>query len=242
MLKFAHKCDGKLDGEDENESEEENDYDIDDAMSPLVESVSEAGEIVLDGGYLFHRLIWEKESTFRDIISKYVHYVDSHYGQCTVVFDGYCENSSTKDHKHKRRLPKVKAIPNMSFELENRVAESFLNNSKNKQKFINLLSDELELSGNVVVQCTGDADTTIVFKVLDYACAGNSVKLIGADTDLLIMLLYFWKSEMAEITMLSEPTKDNEGIVRNISRIAESISDIRRYVTFAHSFGGYDTT
>ena len=94
----------------------------------------------------------------------------------------------------------------MSVKLENRFVDvtqkSFLNNSKSKEKFINLLSDELELLGNVVAQCTGDADTTIVSKVLDYACAGNSVKLIRADTDLLIMLLYFWNGEMAEITML----------------------------------------
>ena len=95
-----------------------------------------------------------------------------------IVFDGYC-----------------KLTQKMSVELENRFADltqkSFLNNSKNKQKFINLLSDGLELSGDVVVQCTGDADTAIVSKVLDYVCTGNSVKLIGAHTDLLIMLLYF---------------------------------------------------
>ena len=215
-------------------------------MPSLLEFVLENDEIVLDGGYLLHRLILEKESMFRDIVSKYVHYVDSHYGQCTVVFDGYCENTSTKDHEHKRRLLKAKVTPNTSVELENRFADvtqkSFLNNSKNKQKFINLLSDELELSRNLVVQCTGDTDTAIVSKDLDYVCDGNRVKLIGADADLLIMLLNFWNSEMAEITVLSEPTKKNEGIVRNISRIAESISDIRKYVTFAHSFGGYDTT
>ena len=167
----------------------------------------------------------KKKPTFRDIVSKYVHYVDSNYGQCTVVFDGYGENASTKDHEHNRRLLKAKGTPNMSVELENRFADvtqkSFFNNSKNKQNFINLLSD-------VVVHRTGDADIAVVPKVLVYACACNSVKLIGADTELLIMLLYFWNSEMAEITMLSEPTKKNEGIVRSISRIAESISDIRK--------------
>ena len=82
----------------------------------------------------------------------------------------------------------------------------FLNDSKNKQKLINLLSDELELSGNVVLQCTGDADTAVVSKVLDYTFADNSVKLMGADTNLLIMLLYFCNSEMAEMTMLLDPT------------------------------------
>ena len=43
-------------------------------------------------------------------------------------------------------------------------------------------------------------------KGLDYTCAGNNVKLMGADIDLLIILLYFWNSEMIEIKMLSEPT------------------------------------
>ena len=104
-----------------------------------------------------------------------------------------------------------------------------------------MLFDKLELSHNVVLQCTGDADTVIVSKVLDYACAGNSLKLIGADIELQIMLLYFWNSEMAEITMLSELTKKNEDIVYNISRITVSISDIRKHITFANSFGGFDT-
>ena len=62
LLKFTNQCDGKLHDDDENESEEEKDYDIGDAMSPLVESVSENDGIVLDGGYLLHRLIWEKKS------------------------------------------------------------------------------------------------------------------------------------------------------------------------------------
>ena len=79
--------------------------------------------------------------------------------------------------------------------MDNRFADVsrkvLLNNSKNKQKLINLLFDELELSGNIVVQCTGDADTAIVSKVLDYTCAGNSVKLMGADINLLMILLYF---------------------------------------------------
>ena len=46
---------------------------------------------------------------------------------------------------------------------------------------------------------------------------------------------------MAEITMLSELTKKNEDIVYNISRITVSISDIRKHITFANSFGGFDT-
>ena len=50
LLKFTNQCDEKLDGGDENES-----------MSPLVETVSENDEIVLDDGYLFHQLIRQKD-------------------------------------------------------------------------------------------------------------------------------------------------------------------------------------
>ena len=60
FLRSANQCDDKLDGDDKNESEEENGDDIDDAMSQLVESVSENDEIVLDIRYLLNRLIWEK--------------------------------------------------------------------------------------------------------------------------------------------------------------------------------------
>ena len=108
------------------------------------------------------------------------------------------------------RLLDAKVTSNISVVLDNRFVDvsqkPFLKISKNKQKLINLLSDELELSGNIVVQCTGNADTAIVSKGLDYTCAGNNVKLMGADIDLLIILLYFWNSEMAEMKMLSEPT------------------------------------
>lgn len=114
FLRFANQCDDKLDSDDKNESEEENSDDIDDAMSQLLDSVSENDEIVLDIRYLLNRLIWEKESTFKEIVSQYVHYVESYYGQYTVVFDGYCENASTKDRKHKRRLLKAQGTPNMS--------------------------------------------------------------------------------------------------------------------------------
>ena len=68
-------------------------------MSPLIESVSENDEIVLDGGYLLHRLIRQKESTFRDVVSKYVHY------------------ASVKDHEHKKRLLKAKVTSNIFAEV-----------------------------------------------------------------------------------------------------------------------------
>ena len=38
----------------------------------------------------------------------------------------------------------------------------------------------------------------IVFTVLDHACTGDNFELTAADTDLLIMLIYFWKFHGAD--------------------------------------------
>ena len=48
----------------------------------------------------------------------------------------------------------------------------------------------------------------IVSTAVDHACAGDNIELIAADTDLLIMLLYFWNSLMGQIIMRTEATKN----------------------------------
>ena len=42
----------------------------------------------------------------------------------------------------------------------------------------------------------------IVSTVLDHACAGDNVQLIATDTDLPIMLIYFWNSLMGQIIQI----------------------------------------
>ena len=46
-------------------------------------------KFVIDDGALLHRITWERGSTFKGIIKKYVDYVISRYGKATVIFDGY---------------------------------------------------------------------------------------------------------------------------------------------------------
>lgn len=46
--------------------------------------------VVIDGGFLLHRVVWPSTSTYGNIIENYVNYVKRHYGSnCVVVFDGY---------------------------------------------------------------------------------------------------------------------------------------------------------
>ena len=82
----------------------------------------------------------------------------------------------------------------MAVQLDSSIGEttqkSFLANPRNKESLIDLLSYTLSSNNHNVVRSPGDADTVIVSNVLDFAYLGHEVELIGADTDLLIMLIY----------------------------------------------------
>ena len=62
-----------------------------------------------------------------------------------------------------------------------------------------------------------------VSTVLDHVCTGDNVEMIAADTDLLIMLIYFWNSIMGQIIIKTEATKPHKAIERDIGVIAEFI-------------------
>ena len=161
---------------------------------------------VIDGGYLLHRVVWDKQSTYRKIIQEYINYVESHYGKSSIAFDGYQDGSSTKDHEHARGTMKFKKSPDVSGHLENLIGDisqqAFLANINNKQCFIELLVRALSSNGHVL-HCRGDVDTSIVSTVLDFACAGENLCLIAADRDLLKMLIYTWNDMMGQIKMKS---------------------------------------
>lgn len=72
--------------------------------------------------------------------------------------------------------------------------QAFLCNIYNKKRLIDLLAEALESDSHTVRKCKADADTFIVSAVLYYACIEENVFLVATDTDLLIMLVYFWNN------------------------------------------------
>ena len=65
---------------------------------------------------------------------------------------------------------------------------------------IKMLSQYLKDDGNEVINCSGDADSTICHTALDLATTGEKeVVLIADDTDIFVMLIYHWKSKMKNI-------------------------------------------
>ena len=75
-------------------------------------------KIVVDGGALLHQVSWNKNCSYSEVIDQYCDYLQNNYGSCIVVFDGYANGTSTKDHEHRRRnkgmtFPYVKIELNM---------------------------------------------------------------------------------------------------------------------------------
>ena len=69
---------------------------------------------VVDGGALLHRVRLIKRSRFAHVLRQYSLHVKNKYGMCPVVFDGYGQCPSTKDHEHVRRsLKSVSKCPDV---------------------------------------------------------------------------------------------------------------------------------
>ena len=164
-----------------------------------------ATDYVLDGGALLHRVCWLPNSTCNDIISQYQMHINVKFGRCHIVFDGYTNGASIKDHEHQRRMGKTSAHIEVSGDLPAFCNQGpFLSNSNNKMQFIQLLGEALEGVGHHVEYSHGDADTLIASTALEIAASGRKVSVVADDTDVLILLLYHWNDEMADIFFYSE--------------------------------------
>ena len=200
---------------------------------------------VIDGGALLHHVSWKSNTSYRAVISQYQSYLLTKYGRCTVIFDGY--NSSTKDHEHDRRTKGGKGCADFVISgniLCHQNQHTFLSNTKNKVQFINMLSTYLISDGHVVIQCGDDADTSIVSNAIDFASLGHKVTVVADDTDIFVLLLYFWNSEMEGIVLKHEKRGIHGlGKLIDIAQIARDLDNtIRDNLLFIHAFTGCDTT
>jgi hypothetical protein len=98
---------------------------------------------VIDGGCLLHRVKWSQTRTYADVVQQYLNYVRKHFGcNCIVVFDGYCNGPSIKDHEHQKRA--VKSCSDITVEEFKPVHHNqsvFLTNEYNKKGLIALLTE-----------------------------------------------------------------------------------------------------
>ena len=119
--------------------------------------------------------------------------------------------------------------------------EEFLQNHKNKQRFINLLAERLANSGCKVLRAQDDADVLVVQTAV--SCAEtSSTTLIGNDTDLLVLLLYHAKFDACDIFMQTD-THGNNQRSYDIKRIKSELgTEAAENLLICHAMSGCDTT
>ena len=159
------------------------------------------------GSYLRTRVNFNKGETYKVIIQKLVSIVKM-YPNPVAVFDGYNDDSpSTKYMTHLKRLKKVnpshtvELALNLPFNFNSKT--EFFANKRNKQSFINLMSEAMKSNGIEVDHVTGDADQLIAERAID-AAVTETTQVIGEDTDIFQLLVSQLISDSKGLYMITE--------------------------------------
>ena len=240
--KLSTQVDSDKDLDNEVSTKEHEQVDVDLRVLHVVPNNS---YFVLDGGAVLHRVVWRSNASYREVVQQYQNYIQSKYGICSIVFDGYGNCPSTKDHEHKRRSLKGKSSPNI-FVQENISAygnqHAFLSNDFNKKQFIKLLEFYLFADGHTVEIAPGDADTLIVEYSLKKA-ESSKVIVVADDTDIFIMLLHFYHQNYKPILMLRESKGKEVRRLYNIKEVASNLEkEVLAHILAIHAWSGCDTT
>ncbi|GBO03476.1 hypothetical protein AVEN_18522-1 [Araneus ventricosus] len=124
--------------------------------------------VVVDGGHLLHKVVWQRNMNFEDIAKSYLTYLQTHYGSnVAVVFDGYpsdVNGNSAKSAECIRRanLHSSHEIIFNEATCPETSQEQFLANERKKVRFIDLLKKFLQKANVTVKQAVEDADLLIV--------------------------------------------------------------------------------
>ena len=101
------------------------------------------------------------------------------------------------------------------------------------------------MKGFIVHQSCNDADTLIIKCAIEVALAGNVCTVVVDDTNILVLLMYYFQPHMADIflfSIASKRSKSGQKIVslKNVIDVTDSF--IKENVLFTHACSGCDTT
>ena len=201
---------------------------------------------VLDmGSILRTKVNFNKGEAYSIIIQKYVNAIQM-YPNCVPVFDGYNDDiPSTKYITHLNRSRNV--IPahdvelalNLTFNCESK--DAFFANKKNKQSFINLLSEAIENENISVKHAEGDADQLIAKTAIGLA-ERYITQVIGEDTDIFQLLVSQTSLDHKNIYMITEKHNAKHPCL-DVKAIRSKLGDdCAKYLPVIHAISGCDTT
>ena len=160
--------------------------------------------------------------------------MNQRYQHCTIAFNGYEERPTTKDPTHQRRAGgSVGSVVNFTSQTVMKLKKDlFLNNTVNKQKFINVLYDAFKRTDYTVLHANDDADVLIV-KIA-----------VGYYTDLLILLCFYANIHSKSLYLKPEPRqKTKTPRVWDIKKVKNVLGEqIYACILFVDALMGCDTT
>ena len=202
---------------------------------------------VIDGGDLLYHTSWKYQSTYEEIAATYLKFIEQNFKSkiIWVVFDGNTHKNSTKgDELSRQSLGNFSAtvsIKNPKMKLSSN-KQDFLRNRSNKMQLIQVLKTMLVNAGIRVKQSADDADVMICQVAIDLADEGKTVEVAGKDTDLLVLMIQHYKSDMKLFfrTSFEDEEKCKEANSWwNIGQVASNIQ-LKEFILFAHIWGGGD--
>ena len=118
-----------------------------------------------------------------------------------------------------------------------------MSTDSNKQRLIWMVSDELRKRGCTVVNAPGDADVLIVKAAVEKSLQ-HTTTVIGEDTDLLVLLLYYAHDVNKGLYFRSDKSKSHGNFtVYDINCLKEFLGqDICSQLLFIHAVTGCDST
>lgn len=217
------------------------------AFTPLSspKPIDASTHVVLDGGYLLHKVVWQRKTTVQALLVRYITYVRGHFGKnVSIVFDGYPEDATNKNTKTAERLRRY--VTHSSYELtfeESTVIqiaqENVLGNENNKRRLITLLCDAFQKEGVEVAVAEEDADREIVMTALSKAAVSDRVVIVGEDVDLLVLLNGLGAEK--KNVYLQKSSKGETGFC-HYSTTSYNHKTSPGTILFTHAFTGCDTT
>ncbi|PZC75227.1 hypothetical protein B5X24_HaOG206534 [Helicoverpa armigera] len=200
---------------------------------------------IIDGGYLLHHVVWDRDETFSVIFDKYVQYLRRHYGHTvTVVFDGYSDSTKNiKASEQRRRTAKISSSSEIIFDEFMTVPgnqHQFFANSNNKSRFISMLSDKLRAANFAVKQAQNDADVLIIETAIEKLNATNTIIVVGEDVDLLVLLTA--RTPIDKIIYFLKPGRAQKQSEIYSSKSLTAYPKCQNYILFLHAITGCDTS
>ena len=198
--------------------------------------------VVVDGGYLLHKVTWHRNDSIRAIVAGYISYTFNHFGRnVLMVFDGYPEDGALRSTKTAERLHRSAALSCNNIMFEESTLIKVPQEKLIQRRLIDLLCSAFENQGIETKRASEDADSDIVRTALDKSTSFENVLIIGEDVDLLVLLnglgstidVYFQKSGRGESGCVQfSTTSFNRG----------ELEFSPGFELFLHAFSGCDTT